>query len=303
MPKGKKEDINGLQDRQRRNLEKYGDLERQSYAEGNYLHFGLEGEYPSLLDIEGTAELLSPFGRGIFSYGASMDRPITRAVDLIPADTHICDFCSRPLLGGQYDRLVDGRERCAMCTRTVVRRPKEVRILFQTVKRQMEISFGIKFLNNIQVSVVSSRKLQKELGTTFVPTSGFDSRPLGFAKVKRGHQVLWLENGCPRSMIMSTTAHELTHVWQNQNEYFLELQSKVDRETYLLIVEGMATWAEVQCLKLAHEDDYAQVLADHYNRSDDEYGYGFRLYVQRYGFSECGFIARDTPFNHPEGPL
>ena len=290
--------------RRERNLEAYRELERTAYAEHNFLHFGIEEGYSSMLDIEGTAELLSLFDGDVFSHGmADMDRPINAIRDLIPEDAHFCDFCGRLLVGGQYERLADGRERCTPCTRSVIHSATEVKTLFRSVKRQMEISFGIAFESPIDASVVSARKLHARLGESYTPTPNYDNRTIGFVVKQHGKQELWLENGCPRCMLMSTMAHELTHVWQNQFAYFRKLPKRVSHERYLLIVEGMATWTEAQLLKLVHEEDYAQVKLDEYHRRTDVYGEGFRLYEKRYGFSEGGSIVRDHPFRHPDGPL
>ncbi|MBQ9004394.1 MAG: hypothetical protein IJ087_21345 [Eggerthellaceae bacterium] len=298
------------QERAPRSGKTFASLESERYARGNFLHFGkLGGAYPAGLDLKGAADLLGIFGSDLYAPGMQdleHERPYKPA-PLLPG-THICDFCARPVIGGEYQVLRDGRERCAKCSRTVVKDAGSVKKIFREVKKRMELLYGIEFTNEVSVQVVSAKKLHKLSGREFVPTSGFDARAIGFALVKRGRQEVVLENGSPRASFISTTAHELTHCWQNQFPYFHNLVERVEQgslsnEMRLMIVEGHATWSEVQYLFLIGEHDEAQFAMDNYLRRDDEYGRGFRMYMEKYGFSKTSVIVRDTPFSHPDNPL
>lgn len=282
-------------------------LEQQRYAWGNYLHFGKDdGTYPQGLDIEGAADLLAIFSSDSYAIGMKgIDdaKPYTPVA--VPSGMHFCDFCARPISGGEYQVLKDGRERCSACSRSVVREPGDVKNLFRETKRRMEQLFGISFANEIGVSVVNAKKLAKG---DFTPTAGFDARAIGYVEIRRGRQVMVLENGAPRVRFMSTCAHELTHCWQNQTKFFISLHAavaagQVSREDMLAIVEGHSTWAEVQYLFLVGEMENAYFMMDSYLRRDDEYGKGFKLYMEKYGFTKGPVVLKDTPFNHPENPL
>lgn len=284
--------------------------ERERYADHNFMHFGREdGSYPAGIDLDGARELLELFGSDV--YGLEIQslegEPAYTPPPLLPG-SHICDFCGRVIAGAEYQVLRDGRERCMKCSRTVVRGARDVKRIFREVKRRMEHLYGIKFENDIGVQVVSAKKLHRLSGDTFVPTSGFDARAVGFAVVKRGRQSVVLENGSPRTSFISTIAHELTHCWQNQIPFFMGLgqlvaNGTIDNKTRLVILEGHATWAEVQYLFLIGEAEDAQSKMDEYLRRNDEYGMGFRMYMAKYGFSRTSVITRDTPFDHPENPL
>ena len=286
------------------------EVEKERYSANNFLHFGRQdGTYPVGLDLEGAARVLAIFGSDSYAPGMQdlgTGKPYKPAP--LPPGAHVCDFCGRPVIGGEYDVLRDGRERCAACSRTVVKDASEVKAVFREVKKRMELLYGIEFTNEVGVQVVSARKLHKLTGQTFVPTSGFDARAIGFAVIKRGRQTVVLENGQPRMKFTSTIAHELTHCWQNQFPFFHELLEKVkngelDEQIRLQIVEGHATWSEVQYMYLIGETEKAQFATDCFLRRDDEYGKGFRLYMDRYGFSKTSVIVRDTPFEHPDNPL
>ena len=282
-------------------------LERQRYSANNFLHFGRkDGEYPEGLDLAGTTSLLELFGTDIYSVGMDAIDTLRPYEPLpLPNGVHFCDFCAKPLVGSDHQVLKDGRERCAECSKTVVRDPSEIKGLFREVRRRMEQHFDIKFKNEIGVNVVNAKKLSQG---EFTPTPGFDARAIGYVEVKRGRQVMMLENGAPRVRFMSTCAHELTHCWQNQTPYFQSLHELVSRgemqsSAMLVIVEGHAAWTEVQYLFLVGEAENASYIMDNYLRRDDVYGEGFRLYMERYGITKGPVIVRDTPFDHPEGPL
>ncbi|MCQ2751562.1 MAG: hypothetical protein MJ189_00405 [Coriobacteriales bacterium] len=290
--------------RVKQDREEYRKEQQQIYSQNNFLHLGQEG-YPTLLDPHGAIELLSLFDSDNYSFGIQdLGRDGKNAPDELEEGTHHCDFCARPLFGAQYDHLSDGRERCIACSRTVVKRTKEVKELFVYVKEQMKLSYNINFKSSVEVSVVNQRKLTKFLGEQYIEQPGFTPRTLGFVyNKKKGKQIMYLENGAPRTSLMDTMAHEMTHIWQNQFDYFNNLPKTISPEKRLLIVEGMATWSEVQFLKLILEVEAAEDKISYFHSMNDEYGIGFQLYESAYGFSDGGSIMRDTPFNHPDGPL
>ena len=60
----------------------------------------------------------------------------------------------------------------------------------------------------------------------------------------------------------------------------------------------MAVWASVQLLYAIGETDFAREQEMIYASRQDEYGDGFRLYREKYGFVTNGDAPANTPFHH-----
>lgn len=104
-------------------------------------------------------------------------------------------------------------------------------------------------------------------------------------------------------------AHEMTHIWQYTNWDLKEIRSmyaqssrKLTRIAELLVMEGFAMWSSIQLLYEIGETSYARREELNTLLRQDEYGYGFRLYVDRYGIRRKEGIPDVTPF-HSYPPL
>jgi hypothetical protein len=216
-----------------------------------------------------------------------------------PTNANYCDFCLAKLMGGEYDKLADGRERCLRCTRTIVRTGEEFATLFAQTRRTMAITFGIALNMPIRVRMTNAREIARRTGETFQPTPGVDARVLGFAHGVRGSYEMYIENGAPRLAAVSTIAHELTHIWQYTNWQQHAIEQHYGREHRLEVYEGMATWVEIQYLRSINEPEFAQRQEAYAQQRTDEYGSGFRAFRERYPLERARPVTDDSPFAHP----
>ncbi len=218
-----------------------------------------------------------------------------------PVGVNYCDFCFSPLMGGEYDRLEDGRERCVRCSRTVVRTRDEFIELFLTTRRLLELAFEMTIDVAMQVHMVNAREIAKRSGETFEPTPGVDARVLGFATKSDEGYTLHIENGSPALAAVTTIAHELTHIWQFSTWKPGMVETRYGEKHRLIVQEGMATWAQVQYLLCIKEFEYAERQEAYARERSDEYGVGFQLFADRYPLSRAGVAGKATPFRseHP----
>lgn len=112
-------------------------------------------------------------------------------------------------------------------------------------------------------------------------------------------RALYIENGAPRMAAVTTIAHELTHVWQDMNWKHNDIETRYGTQNVLPVSEGMAVWAQIQYLLYVREFSYAQRQLAYALIRDDEYGLGFRIFLQRYPLSDDGQPGRDSPFLKP----
>lgn len=267
-------------------------------SRSGFLEFGGVPE-ARVLDSAGTLSFLKGAGfvRGPLARAReSIERDRQAPFEFDPIGANYCDFCFARLMGGEYDRLEDGRERCVRCSRTVVRTREEFVELFTTTRRLLELAFEMTIDVAMHVNMVNAREISRGTGESTAPTPGVDARVLGFATRSDEGYTLHIENGAPALAAMTTIAHELTHIWQFANWD----QAMIDRlygvERRLIVTEGMATWAQVQFLLCIKEFEYAQRQQAYAQQRDDEYGAGFRMFCERYGLSDAGVVGRSTPF-------
>ncbi|WP_157487066.1 hypothetical protein [Leucobacter salsicius] len=213
-----------------------------------------------------------------------------------------CDFCFSKLMGGEFDRLEDGRERCVRCSRSVVRTKEEFVELFTTTRRLLELAFDINIEVSMNVHMVNAREIARRTGESFEPTPGVDARVLGFAERSDAGYSLHIENGAPALAAVSTIAHELTHIWQFSQWHPEMIKTRYGADKRLLIFEGMASWAQIQYLLCIKEFEFADRQEAYVEQRTDEYGVGFRLFREHYPLNRNGLAGRRTPFQR-EHPL
>lgn len=279
-----------------------------AYSRRHYLLFGQApgAVYNKLLDTAATASYLSSCGLG----EGELTRARTerargtylRRNDLGSATERYCDFCGKPLTGVEYQRLHDGRDRCTECSRTVVSGRTALEDLLSSVKADLQEKFSITINREISIKVVSQDKISRALGVSWKPTTGYDPRAIGFVHKGYLRQQLWLENGAPRLPLISTIAHELTHIWQHEN-WDEDGLRKLYGESYKEIVEGMAEWVEVQYLFLINEAHLAERTLEHESGRDDVYGRGLGLYLRQYPISHTIMLEGETPFRNAGQPI
>ena len=129
-----------------------------------------------------------------------------------------------------------------------------------------------------------------------------DGRVLGVAiKDRKGYTIL-VENGSPKLQTTMTMVHEMVHIWQYLN-WDMEGIRRTYGEDELEIYEGMAKWVEIQYAYLIGEPAAAKREEICARVRDDEYGRGFRRYVEKYPLSTGTHLEYATPFEKPDAPL
>ena len=250
------------------------------------------------INISGVADFL-----GLAGFN---DSPFTRTrlgdpvnapnIQIGEEGTNYCDFCMTPLMGGDFERLADGRERCMRCSETAISTRDQFVALFMRAKKQMELVFEIDIAVAMQVSMVNAREIAKGSGETFEATPGFDGRTLGYAVKSSAGYSLHVENGAPALALLGTTIHELTHIWQYINWDRASIERVYGKDKTLCVYEGMATWAQIQYLYSTHATAYAQREEAYTEKRSDEYGIGFRAFREKYSMCRDGVLRGKTPF-------
>ncbi len=275
---------------------KCDDLDMTEYQKHCFLKFGYE-TISELLDIDGTIEYLSgfEFNKNPLTQVRCGEDYLEESYNPHKYGTHLCDFCGVELLGGEYEILKDGRERCNRCSMTAIKTVDGFKDVFKGVMRNMEIYYNIKLNTAIKVRMTDAKKIAKHVGISFVATPGFDGRVLGFAKKDKTGYSIYIENGSPKLAAIATIAHELTHIWQYFNWNESDIEKKYGKANTLEIYEGMAKWVEIQYLILLGEKAYAQRQEITTRMRDDAYGKGFIKFCEKYPLSYDTNLNK-TPF-------
>lgn len=212
---------------------------------------------------------------------------------------HVCDFCGAAMEPGHYEILRDGRERCPACSKTAVRRLRDVRALYEESHALLENTFAIRVRSPITIHVTNAKKIAKEVGKEFKPGKGFDARTLGFARSRKGKYSIYLETGAPIDSLRCTIVHELVHIWQYENWDRQEIIGTYgDQE--LAVYEGMAVWSEVQLMMCIGQTERAKHYRYQRLQSENEYGNGLRMYEKRYPLQKGTHV---NPSKSPFGQI
>lgn len=266
----------------------------------DYLNYGGIAPHPAV-DPVGALDYL----RGLGFSGGDLEQ--ARAAVVVherrefvfePHGANYCDFCMTRLMGGEFDRLQDGRERCVRCSRSVLATHEEFVEVYEEVKRNLELGFEVQMAPPLSLRMVNAKEIARRTGERFAPTPGFDGRVLGFARRSTGGYELSIENGSPKLGAVITLAHELTHIWQYLNWNEARIDHRYGARHRLTVYEGMATWVQVQYLYFIKEFDRAEREEAYQRQRRDEYGVGFRLFEDRYPLDRSGMGRPDTPFRH-----
>ena len=279
---------------------------RLPYHRRYFLLFGAEELSPVIAPNQ-TLEYLQGLGYGNNSLKQARDNQhIAEQIERgLAGDSgqHLCDFCGRPLSGIEHEVLSDGRERCSFCGRTAVRSAEEFEKILSGALQNMASFFEIQINAPVHVQMVNAKKLHRKLGKAFVPTGNADGRILGVAiKAKDGYSIL-VENGAPRIQSTMTLVHELTHIWQYLNWDRSAIAYQYGKDQELEVYEGMAKWVEIQYAYLLGEVGAAKREELNATLRQDEYGRGFRKYIQRYPLRQDLQVLRHTPFEDVRKPL
>lgn len=114
---------------------------------------------------------------------------------------------------------------------------ERVDVLLEQVMEFLEADFGISVQSYCKLTLVSARQFKKR---------GFNSTGL-FTRV--GDKLnIYIEEGLPEAIFLSTLAHEAVHAWQQE-----ECPSQTER-----LSEGLATWVEYRVLQACEVVDPAE---------------------------------------------
>ncbi|HEX5726909.1 MAG TPA: basic secretory protein-like protein [Longimicrobiaceae bacterium] len=258
-----------------------GDWKRNVSRRDRFLRFG-RGEPHAALDLKGThafvRALLQGQNRLREERRAFLARDRGAAAAEGAAGGRRCDFCARPLRDVEYERLEDGRERCAPCRESAVETVQELKKVYEEGRRFLVDEMGVKVRRDVKVELASAAKVQEAAGQSFLPTADFDRRMAGHGRLDGEQFTLLIENGQPYHGVLGAVVHELTHVWQHT---YLDY-ARMEKEHGALLIEGLAQWAELECLQRKG------LVPDYREREEsraDVHGHGYRMVVdlqQRY---------------------
>jgi len=282
------------------------DLYPKKYSKSHYLLFGYDRLDP-MLNIQNTLSFLKSHGYDKNALeqariNSDIASRIQDGIDFSKSDAHFCDFCAVELAGGEYDVLIDGRERCTQCSNSAMKTVEQFTRLYENSLRNMETFFGIRINVAIKVRLANAKKIAKLCGSKFIPTPGYDGRALAFAQKASDGYSIYVENGAPKIAAVANIVHELTHIWQYINWDRKKIRSHYGRENELMIYEGMAMWTELQYLFFLNEVSYAKREEIFTRGRDDAYGRGFVKYAEQYPLVYGPGYRKDSPFNR-EWPL
>lgn len=206
-----------------------------------------------------------------------------------------CDFCGSVVDEGEREVFPDGRVRCVTCSECGVDHVDQLPAMYKVAIDYFKNILNVEFAENVDVKLTTPIELANIQNTTFIPTSGFDSRAQGLAKARSHtgsildetrHTIL-IESGFSLEETAGTLVHELTHIWQ----YNMLNYKKMNADHGALLIEGHAMWAERDFLYRAIEQlvipggnkkrlERAINLVEAMVTSDSEYGRGYRLVQQ-----------------------
>lgn len=184
-----------------------------------------------------------------------------------------CRYCQGYFLGhgrgGQiYD---DGRAICDHCLATAVTDEDELETLAEEINGHLTL-YGLNVvLSQITLEFGNLDELQIDHANPHPNPTGLtrlEQRTAFFGLITESDQTVTIAYGMPRAWVISTLAHELTHVWHNQN-------GRLDLES--AFCEGSCNYASYLVLQ-----EYEGPLVDYLilsmeQEADPIYGDGYRM--------------------------
>jgi hypothetical protein len=206
-----------------------------------------------------------------------------------------CGFCGRFIVGKLVEKSVvfqDGRHHCGECISTAVFESGEAKSLLKEVAEWLD-DFGLGVDPKlIEVSLVNKDALRRLAAGESQDARGFvDHEVTRTLSGDVTHQAtrMYLLYGIPRTEMIGTIAHELTHVW-------MFLQSGKERDKAL--VEGSCNFSAYLILKKIGTDQAMFIIDNMQNNPNAAYGEGFRLikrYVEANGLDGWRRLMKDSP--------
>jgi hypothetical protein len=205
-----------------------------------------------------------------------------------------CDFCDRLITDDLYTggvKFSDGRTLCSICHDSAVKKLAAARLLMSEVAARLR-RIGMDFdLVDLQLHLVGLDRMQEIANFRSHDLRGFtdyhEEKNL-FGRTKKRQIDVYLLYGMPRVEMISTIAHELTHVWQFLN-------GRLDNDPALS--EGSCNFAAYWVLKRMAPSEESDFIIESMLRDDNRvYGEGFRRvkrYVESNGLSSWLALMTD----------
>ena len=206
-----------------------------------------------------------------------------------------CSFCRRFIVGSLVEGTIlfqDGRHLCGECSSTAVFESAVATLLLTEVAERLD-DFGLKVdPRSIEVNLVNKDTLRRLAGGASQDTQGFVDYEV--ARNMSGgmeHRTIrmYLLYGTPRTEMIGTIAHELTHVW-----LFLQEGDDPDK----VMVEGSCNYSAYRILQKIGTDQARFIIDDMQNNPDAVYGEGFRRikrYVEANGLESWRHLMKENP--------
>ncbi len=229
--------------------------EAQNETLSAYLRFGYKST-PGIFDSVATISCLSK------QLSIKPIPPENATATITNSSGEYCSFCGNPTLVVSH-HLNDGRIMCNDCHNHTTSSREEVKVLLTEAVNTLESYYGITLPAGIHVKFKSASAIRKAM------KSSSQERVLGFYDSKRNE--IWIERGGPKTCVMSTLVHELTHAWQFENLPVKKYELKH--------LEGHSSYVEVECMRLMKQNSYAEFMAKSLLASNNEYGEGYRFWI------------------------
>ena len=184
-------------------------------------------------------------------------------------------------------RLNDGRMRCHDCSINCIDTEEQFLALCDKVKTAFLSHLGIDFSTiTYSAKLVSAVELHKVGGYKFSITNGYDIRRIIGLAHDTDLDEFFVENGYKPDKTFGIIAHEMTHIWQFNNEDFKKVQ-----KTNADLQEGLAVWTD-----LFLSEKYGTPNIDEMRQAwlsrDDEYGRGLRFIMDHCPNDPYGYIQK-----------
>jgi len=264
----------------------------------------IEGYY--LKDTRGNAYHQDCFKKNVADKCSVCGKPIIGQyrIDIWGNEYHLehekdfprCEYCKRlvsPRLTGGGKKFEDGRVICNICLNEGVYNGHHANVVVIEIQNFLALK-GINIdMTNVPVHLVKRQKLTELAG-------GFDSKDLGFTKFDkisiagydlRIKNVIYIQEGLPERLFRGVLAHEMMHVWLNEN---------CEQQHSERLAEGSANYL-AYLVYSSRDDTWSKFLLQNLMEDNDTvYGEGFKLaknFVDNNGFgSLLQYLSKHTDF-------
>jgi uncharacterized protein YjaZ len=172
-------------------------------------------------------------------------------------------------------RLSDGRMRCPNCSVDTIDTNEQFLALCEKVKEAFKTYLNIDLSTiTFNAKLISAVELHKLAGYRFSITNGYDLRQLIGLACDTNVDEIFVEDGYKTNKTFGIIAHEMTHIWEYNDEDFKKVRAT--NEDY---VEGLAVWTDLFLSEKIGVPNIEESRNSWLSR-EDEYGRGLRLIME-----------------------